>query len=181
MFEIIKSLYDKEEERKRNLDGKITTAMLFIGLYISGIGFTFEKCNYCSSLVVLKICSILVSLSLLFFIFSIYYAIRTFFGYTYAYLTPESISERIDKLYEYYNKNYDKYFKKSSKTKEQLIENDVKEGIAKNYLECTRHNCKRNNDKTKFYRLFANLIITALMLIAINLLIYFLPLTGLFQ
>lgn len=172
--ELYKQLYYDELARKNEENGKISTTILFISLFVTGIGVAiYEVSKLANKDFLWHISSILIIISLLIFAISLYFAYRTYFRYRYYLLTPQEIDERYKNLKEYYDSFYDIYYAESGDTKEALLENDFQEGLIMNYYEASKNNFENNNTKAKYQKLYSNTIIMALMILALNLLILY--------
>ena len=173
-IDLYKQLYNDEIARKNYQNSKITTTIIFISLFITGIGVAiFEISKITEKGALWHISAIILFIALIIFIISIYFAYRTYFGYTYLFLTPQEIDMRFSLLIKHYDHYYDEYYSQFNQTKEQLIEKDLEDGLNENYIEAAKNNFINNNRKAKYYKTFSNTIIIALLTLALDLLILY--------
>lgn len=86
---------------------------------------------------------------IIFVFFTIYYLVRSYYNYAYAYFpTPKDLSNDIDKIENYYK---DDFFKDYQKEKiDELIETDIDLLILNYYKDCSEKNTFQNDRKSKY-------------------------------
>jgi hypothetical protein len=171
MCERYKELYNYEMIRKDKLNDKISTAMLFITLYIAGTNLVLDSVSQHERNITFGIVVGVGIVSVILFIVSLYFGIRTFYGYTYNYLGAEKVSAAYSAHKLYYMNNYDKYFASNGIPEQELVEKDFVDELANTYLDAASTAFKNNNKKSKNFTLFSYYIIISLVMIAVDVLV----------
>lgn len=151
---LYKQMYYFELEQKEKINSRISIPLGVIVVLIGGMGYFFKYINKMPNEIWVGYYKIsLFSFGLL-IICSILFVIRAYYGYEYMYVSiPCKLEENYTKLVDYYDNNYEEYFKDYyDKSKDCLIKEDFYENLIKQYVDTTDHNSNLNKRKLNLLR-----------------------------
>ncbi len=143
--------YYKEDERKYALDNSLNIPIGILTALIAGIYYVLTKYNYQYENLYLKISFIiLILVTILFWIISIYYILLAYNdlykGYTYDYLpSTDFVAKEEENLKEYYENNK-QYFQENNISLQKLVIDNVNKIIS----NCIINNTYNNDKKSKY-------------------------------
>lgn len=175
LLETVREIYNFEHERMEKFPSKITFYLIIISLEINVLSEYYNKYKFplCYNAIdLLFIISCLITIIILFISFITIY--KSIWGYSYGILPePESIKEYHKKLEEYYDENYDKFFKNQNENKETLIYKDFKNFLIEEYANTAQFNRNNNNKRSYFIHISGFLIFISVITLLITLVIYY--------
>ncbi|MDR0473739.1 MAG: hypothetical protein LBH43_08750 [Treponema sp.] len=159
-----KERYLWEHSRKNELNNSVTIPLGILIVQISSISYFFLNfpSETCSQLFIAFI--VLLSLSIISIVYSVYLFMRHQSGYQYAYIiSPKDMNN-------YYEKNIAAYINNNENVDFNYVFNELKETELLGYIEATEKNITNNEIKIKYYRKFLLLIIISTTLLIFTLL-----------
>ena len=143
-LEIFKEIYHFEHERHDRLTSKLGIPITILTLNFGIITYYLQNVINFNNDFWTLLFYIYFFIAILGTILTIYYLIRSYYNYEYAYFpTPEELSNDIKKIKEYYTDPYFKDYKKNEI--EELIENDINSLITDYYKNCSERNVANYN------------------------------------
>ena len=169
-YELYKEIYYKEIEQKEALNSRINIPLGVLTL-IAGSAIYFT--NNCYSIPAGNWrCGFIMAFSLhiALLITSAVLIFKSYYGYGYLYIPIAKDIDNFSTIYrQYYDENYEAYFSQRNKTKEELMETDVKNRLLQIYMEAASNNREENFRKIKYLRFVSWSLIAVLFSGAITL------------
>lgn len=151
-----KELYEAELERREKITSSLVIPIGILSLLGSGIIYLIQKLEFFIDFINTMVLIILI-VATIFFCYSVYYLIKSYFGYTYKFLpTPKELEQYWNKLREYY-KTQDVDYKTADAEFEQYIENS--------YVDSTTENTWNNDSKSEYLHKANRAMVWCLVLI----------------
>lgn len=174
-FELLKEMYYHELEQRDKINDRVSIPLGVLFLLIGGAAYYANNISGLINNNWYSIFIVLYALYIILIVLSIYYAVRAYYGYGYVYIPKAKIiNSNIDYYINYYNNNYEKYFKsKTDKTKEELIEIDVKSRLYPLYRDAIDINRELNKKKIKYLRRLGWAIVIAIIIGAVSVFPYY--------
>lgn len=149
-YDDFKESYYKELERKENYNSKIGVLLTIYSLVSVPLLYCLNnaaKINICNVATISTF--ILIAISIVFYLISILYALKAYWGHKYVYLpTPQKLDAFILDRSKRYD-DYKEYFEYYNISKENYINEEKEEVMYNYYKDATTHNIKENDAKMK--------------------------------
>ncbi|GAH58042.1 unnamed protein product, partial [marine sediment metagenome] len=168
--EIAKERYQREHDRKDQINNSLSIPIVVIMALIGVLGFFIINFPFRAIIdtpgVLIWIVFVLFGLALLGLIICLLIAIcylnKVFSGLTYAYIpTPKKIKKYTEELKEYYEETGEDEI-------EKMIEKDLEEFLIDEYCKNTEINIAKNKEKSFYLTKAKRFIILSLMLLVLN-------------
>lgn len=153
-LELYKQMYYFELEQKEKINSRVTIPLGVIVALIGLSGYLFKYIRKMPNEIWVGYYRTFLFIFIALICISIMIMAMAYYGYEYMYICiPSKIEENYNKTKEYYDANYDEYFKEeTSRSKDELIKDDFNENIIKQYIETTDNNSKLNEKKLNLLR-----------------------------
>ena len=148
-IELFKERYYFEHERNTKLTTKLGIPITILTIIFGVITYFLKNIINFNHEFWSILFYISLGIILLFVALTIYYLIRSYYNYAYAYFpTPQELSNDIENIKNYYK---DTYFEDYQEKKiKKLIENNIYSLIFNYYKECSEINVAQNDRKSKY-------------------------------
>lgn len=167
-YEFYKELYYHEMDIKDKIGNRINFSFGLTSILVGGVAYCYQKyLEFIPESVNLTIV-IIFGLLILAFLFSAYYIIRSFFGYSYDYIAPaREIEEGYKQYRTFYDENKESYMKFNLNIETEL-KKSFTGNIIQNYISATTKNREQNINKSKYLRKYSISILFVLFFIVLN-------------
>lgn len=166
-IELFKERYYFEHERNTKLTTKLGIPITILTIIFGVITYFLKNIinfnhdswsiSFYISLGIILLCVAL----------TIYYLIRSYYNYTYAYFpTPQELSNDIENIKNYYKDTYFEDYKQ--KKIKELIENDIDSLILNYYKECSEINVTQNDRKSKYLHKSSSTLIVIIIFLFLS-------------
>lgn len=149
-FEDFKESYYKEMERKESYNGKLGVLLTIYSLVSVPLLYCLNNFTKIKTFNIIAILIyVLIGVSILFYLISVSYALRAYWGHKYMYLpSPKKLDKFISDTALFFEANKE-YFKEKNISRESYIDERKTDIMYTYYKDATTHNIKENDSKMK--------------------------------
>lgn len=166
LFKFYEKLYFHEIEMREKLNDRIQIYLAIIAVLFSLIAFILKNVTKLEFAGTGFSFIIILAVDIIFLFIAIYYFIRSWYNYEYAFLPSANDTE------EYRNLLIETY--KGYNQAESLVENTLKEYIYKYYAECSSTNTRNNDQRSLFFHKTATVLIFSFCYTVISIALFYL-------